>query len=590
MSPPAGEAQDQMTPPGSARNIVQQSRGLSRGVPLRAGSALEIAALTALRASFEACEVKASSDAAPISAARSQVGCDHGIDFRVLSPNRCETASLLANPSVRDSMAVTIPPLVANRWLLNASDLEHRPQLLPTAPDLFSPRRAQPPDLERAVPASPDKQLGAAETTSETVSDPLGHVLDWLGASDVATSHLSASSRRLGSSPDDDFDVGQEGNTDARELFGGDIPDESMTRPQHPRFRKPKQATRHLDEVAPCPQLSSLLLHGKDESELTGSPQNDEEKEWRYRQSRTGSVGRLVVYAGDDDPRTDLLLRGGHGHPFVVTSMADGGPALMSGVKAGDRLVSINGQREVMGLTQEMLQEFLRPPVMLVFLGFVGKLHAEVRLSPPQTCQHRLCGMPLRYDVAKGSTNAPLHVYEETIFDAGLASLFLSVAETQPSNSSGSLVLTPMFELQRSEAASIVRSVLDVRQHPWATRDARSGVGAGATREDVMAVAPQKPSGDDGSLGYEGKRPAFITNMPRATPVLTPRVLLDPRMVPSRDPRVHLPSQPVAQNFARSRTWVPGRQLPGPRPSEKNRPAVDPRIGLATCSDDPCLR
>ena len=54
-----------------------------------------------------------------------------------------------------------------------------------------------------------------------------------------------------------------------------------------------------------------------------------------------------------------------------------------AGVKAGDRLVSINGKKDFCGGSSDAVREMLVPPLMLVFTGFVGKLHAEVRCTIP---------------------------------------------------------------------------------------------------------------------------------------------------------------------------------------------------------------
>jgi len=143
-----------------------------------------------------------------------------------------------------------------------------------------------------------------------------------------------------------------------------------------------------------------------------------------------------------------------------------------------------------------------------VFLGFVGKLQAEVRL----TCTDRVCGLSSRHSVAKGYTDAPVQVCEERVFNAGIASLFLAIEDhsrqlaiKEPSplilnrEESGNAANIPMFELQRGEAHDLVRSVLQ-RAHKKDGGDVHMGSlsnnspGMGAA--NVPAAASGRPSGD----------------------------------------------------------------------------------------------
>jgi len=61
----------------------------------------------------------------------------------------------------------------------------------------------------------------------------------------------------------------------------------------------------------------------------------------------------------------------------------------------------------------------LTVPSIIVFLGFVGKLQAEVRLHIGEQC----CGLALQHEVARGC----LRVFDEKVFNPATASLFLSV-------------------------------------------------------------------------------------------------------------------------------------------------------------------
>mmetsp|Transcript_43599 Transcript_43599/g.78350 ORF Transcript_43599/g.78350 Transcript_43599/m.78350 type:complete len:568 (-) Transcript_43599:86-1789(-) len=339
------------------------------------------------------------------------------------------------------------------------------------------------------------------------LSDPLGDVLDWLGKSDLGADHrFVPPDLGVGSFEDDlmDGETPLLGAMDARELFA-DMVDEAgpTARAQAPRSRPPKPAKPQQEPpsaaVASCAMAPVCLLPNGSRGSRDHS--NEEEEEWVARQQRTGTVGRLVIYSEGDLPQDDILLRGGHDRHLVVAAVRDGGPAAKAGVKAGDRLVSIDGKKEFLGLSADAVRDRLRAPAMIVFLGFVGKLQAEVRL----TCADRMCGLSLRHEVARGYNDAPLQVCEEKVFNAGIASLFLAVKDPREleetdevkisAGKSGDIETTPllkektdqssrpdevdpvtgepitinldtyaphipMFELQRYEASDLVRRAL----------------------------------------------------------------------------------------------------------------------------------
>merc|ERR1719401_694155 len=105
--------------------------------------------------------------------------------------------------------------------------------------------------------------------------------------------------------------------------------------------------------------------------------------EWDKRQKLTGVAARLVTYQRHESPQQDFTLRGGGGdnRRIVVASLRDDGPACASGVVAGDLLVSIDGKKDFIGKSADDIHAELLAPVSLVFMGFVGKLCAEVRLG-----------------------------------------------------------------------------------------------------------------------------------------------------------------------------------------------------------------
>jgi len=203
----------------------------------------------------------------------------------------------------------------------------------------------------------------------------------------------------------------------------------------------------------------------------------EEEEEWDQRQRKSGTVGRLVVYHEGESPREDVVLRGGGSRRhIVVAGVREGGQAARVGVRAGDRLVSINGKKDFLGLSADAVRDQLDAPTILVFLGFVGKLQAEVRL----TCADHVCGISTRQEVVRGSDDAPVRLCEERVFNAGIASLFLAVGAFDVSNEEGSdgqgcngvggagagaasrahASRLPLFELQRAEAHGLVRRAL----------------------------------------------------------------------------------------------------------------------------------
>lgn len=123
-----------------------------------------------------------------------------------------------------------------------------------------------------------------------------------------------------------------------------------------------------------------------------------EENEWLARKRLTGAIGRLVRYKDSQDPRGDLLglWCSRHGR-LIVTALCKDGPASRSGVCLGDQLVSVDGIKNFDGLDADTVRGSLKAPTTLVFLGFAGKLQAEVRVRQPD--QPR-CGLPIAADVA----------------------------------------------------------------------------------------------------------------------------------------------------------------------------------------------
>mmetsp|Transcript_115057 Transcript_115057/g.181648 ORF Transcript_115057/g.181648 Transcript_115057/m.181648 type:complete len:656 (-) Transcript_115057:127-2094(-) len=340
--------------------------------------------------------------------------------------------------------------------------------------------------------------------------DPLGEVLDWLGHSDIGINQLA---------PEVGNTLMDEGRTHSFDFVALED-DGTSARAQIPREWPPKQAQPHLQMLTKCSTASAACIGDSKRlsaerypSERLHSLLAEDEEEWLQRQQRTGTVGRLVIYAANENPQEDVVLRGGSGRPLIVTSVSECGPASRAGIKAGDRLASINGKKHFTGLSADAVRaQLFHPPLMLVFLGFVGKLQAEVRL----TSAIGICGMPLRRDVLRGQNNAPIEVCEQTIFHAA-APLFLTVRENTESVVES---LGALFELQRREAASIVQNALVHAMHdgpiplpatPVISRmntiDSRMNTITSTASAPVAKVAaphgqeePLKPGGDVGSV------------------------------------------------------------------------------------------
>eukprot|EP00929_Paragymnodinium_shiwhaense_P057999 TRINITY_DN29053_c0_g1_i1.p1 TRINITY_DN29053_c0_g1~~TRINITY_DN29053_c0_g1_i1.p1 ORF type:complete len:722 (-),score=184.92 TRINITY_DN29053_c0_g1_i1:456-2621(-) len=208
----------------------------------------------------------------------------------------------------------------------------------------------------------------------------------------------------------------------------------------------------------------------KDDKEMT-TFEDEEDEEWAQRQQRTGTVGRLVRYGENDKPTEDLLLRGGNGRHVVVAAVCEDGPAAKAGVKAGDRLVSVDGHKDFLAFPADSIRDGLMAPCVLVFLGFVGKLQAEVRLS----CEAGGCGLNQQTAVVRNTPEVHFTLAEEKVLQSAASSLFFTVAgdgtheQRQVEGDTGSAPLQPQppppfFELQQPDAHGILRWALNMQK------------------------------------------------------------------------------------------------------------------------------
>jgi len=256
------------------------------------------------------------------------------------------------------------------------------------------------------------------QSSCGAVPDPLGDVMRWLGQADLADDIFADLAE----------DVTGAGTPQAgpcgNEHAGGG-PRRALLSPF--KARPVRSAT--TDEGAPS-QMQSLFNspHAYCTSSKPSSVVDPEEEEWDARQRQTGATGRLVSYDRLDFPREDFTLRGGNGRRVVVAAVTEGGIAARAGVKAGDVLVSIDGNKDFMERFADELHSSLVPPVMLVFMGFVGKLQAEVRLQHKQ----KSCGLPTQDEVFLGSRDKPVRVSDEVIFRPCSATLILATRPDPP--------------------------------------------------------------------------------------------------------------------------------------------------------------
>lgn len=198
-------------------------------------------------------------------------------------------------------------------------------------------------------------------------------------------------------------------------------------------------------------------------------------EEWEARKARSGAVARMVYYAEGMCPRKDIRLSGGYGAPVVIAAVLPDGTAAKGGIKPGDRLVSIDGSKDLLHLPCEEIHCRLRSPTLLVVAGFVGSLAAEVRIcntSKSTEVAYRSCP-------TNDSAENDIVLAEETTFSADVASLFLAISggsqrpAQQPS--------AQMLELHRNDAHSLKATALK-----WSEL---LSTGSG---EDVKAGAPPK--------------------------------------------------------------------------------------------------
>jgi hypothetical protein len=216
------------------------------------------------------------------------------------------------------------------------------------------------------------------------------------------------------------------------------------------------------------------------------------------------------------------MLRGGYGRHLVVATVRDGGPAEKAGVKTGDRLISIDGNKDFQGMSAEdVCVKQLQGAKFIVFIGFVGKLQAEVRLT---AIDHR-CGIPIRKQVVRGYIDNPVQVYDQRVFRPDQAALFLAVEAKKQTDEvvSRSHKADPskhsnMFEIQRPEAQEMLQQALRRIYLP------NPGGQARRCDEDAgISFEQRQPQGDNVHTEEEMQLRLDVATTPPVSPLESPR-------------------------------------------------------------------
>lgn len=160
-------------------------------------------------------------------------------------------------------------------------------------------------------------------------------------------------------------------------------------------WAKPRRPPTALESV------SKPMLHGPllslAECKTPQPKAFQEEEDWLARKRVTGVISKLVQYQESEIPSRDIigLHRSGTGR-LMVTAVRSDGPAMRSGIVAGDQLISVNGETVAEYHPAKAVLNGIRGPAILIFLGFSGKLQAEVRVKQPDEPR---CGLPVNASV-----------------------------------------------------------------------------------------------------------------------------------------------------------------------------------------------
>lgn len=293
---------------------------------------------------------------------------------------------------------------------------------------------------------------------------PLGHLINWLDDADVG-------------------DVLQDGDPvtdllrpDEGEDYGDDVDEGALPYDEFEEVPSDQEALPRAPPLAPsaAPLMRPLspprdilpLPQGYCATYQPNEQGHNEEEEWLARQRLTGAIGRLVRYFEGDAPKDDILgLRSTRRGRIMVTAVREHGAAAKAGVAVGDELVSIDGRKEFVGHPAHVVHASLRAPVTLVFLGFVGKLQAEVRVKRPPEPR---CGLPSGQDVVNFPDRfAGVQLCDAVVFQPDHTSLLLATgmheeyeSEHPPPQHEEGDSKTLMWEVQREDARNLIINAL----------------------------------------------------------------------------------------------------------------------------------
>mmetsp|Transcript_61425 Transcript_61425/g.146437 ORF Transcript_61425/g.146437 Transcript_61425/m.146437 type:complete len:532 (+) Transcript_61425:102-1697(+) len=325
-------------------------------------------------------------------------------------------------------------------------------------------------DMRHGGPTVP-AIMEAMALEREQKEDPLNSVLDfigvadaqdvseWVAASDLNSraSHLAALEvERRNAEYEDDLDVPDDQEVPARAPHSA-----APTTTMHSRhaaampaynLKVPSQLPSDFGAPvmtgvagksisAPPGGAAGHFMRSMEDVEKDAPLTSNEDEEWKSRQRINGVIGRMVRYLSGERPSEDILrLRSSRYGRIVVTAVREGGPASRAGVVAGDELVSIDGWKGFAKCAPHVIHACLKAPVTLIFVGFVGRLQAEVRVKPlPQPRLGMPRGQRLVGETAQTATSSSsVQLCDAVVFQQDPASIFILTREDADGNGNGS--------------------------------------------------------------------------------------------------------------------------------------------------------
>mmetsp|Transcript_26691 Transcript_26691/g.48940 ORF Transcript_26691/g.48940 Transcript_26691/m.48940 type:complete len:444 (+) Transcript_26691:45-1376(+) len=324
----------------------------------------------------------------------------------------------------------------------------------------------RPSHIPNSMPTSPRKGQSAKAASSRNVGQ-----MAMLPLSEFVDVQARGRGRVEVDSEQTPSDAGLRGCSSGITLCGAAVGELSVT-----WTKKPEPVGLPSSSLVPVKIPTAEEMHQMLNScgSSSGADEDMGDQEWFERMRITGAVGRLVQYPDGRYAAYDVkgLVRTPAGH-LLVTQVSPIGPANQHGVKAGDRLVSINGQKPSPFAQADEVLRTLSGPTSLVFLGFIGTIGAEVLIDTEDHCN---CGLPqsadlVRWDDAadKAGPTPHIEVHDEYIFHPGAATLMLEAHPKRGSpraavNSSrgeeAALDPVPLYQLRQSEAQTILTKAL----------------------------------------------------------------------------------------------------------------------------------